>query len=135
VPGDARSASPLEAAWERERDTTRAVVLVGFKRQGNLGLGYLDATLERYGYSVEIVDFEDPPELILATIRRAQPVLVGFSLIFQFYVHRYEALARFLREHGSTRISRSVATFPASAPRRRWRSSLNSTASSDSRGR
>lgn len=94
------AASPLDAAWERERDTTRGVVLVGFKRQGNLGLGYLGATLERYGYPVEIADFEDPPETILETIRRVDPVLVGFSLIFQFYVHRYEAVARFLREHG-----------------------------------
>lgn len=92
--------SPLATAWERERDTTRAVVLVGFKQQGNLGLGYLGATLERYGYPVELVDFEDPPESILAAVRRRDPVLVGFSLIFQFYVHRYEALARYLRANG-----------------------------------
>jgi radical SAM superfamily enzyme YgiQ (UPF0313 family) len=97
---DASSASPLAGAWERDRDTTRSVVLVGFKRQGNLGLGYLGATLERYGYSVAILDFEDSPQTILAAIEERDPVLVGFSLIFQFYVHRYEALARYLRANG-----------------------------------
>jgi anaerobic magnesium-protoporphyrin IX monomethyl ester cyclase len=91
--------SSLTAAENRERDTTRRVVLVGFLRQGNLGLGYLAATLEEQGYHVDVVDFEDAPAGILATIRRAGPVLVGFSLIFQFYVHRFEALARYLRAH------------------------------------
>ena len=33
-------------------------------------------------------------------MRECTPVLVGFSLIFQFYVHRFEALARYLRAAG-----------------------------------
>lgn len=92
--------SQLALAAARERDTTRSVVLVGFKRLGNLGLGYLAATLESQGYEVEVVDFEDPPEVVLATVVGCEPILVGFSLIFQFYVDRYEALARYLRERG-----------------------------------
>ena len=94
------AASPLAVAGARQRDTSRAVVLIGFKRQGNLGLGYLTATLERYGYPVEILDFEDPADVILATIQRVDPVLVGFSLIFQFYVQRFEELACYLRTNG-----------------------------------
>jgi anaerobic magnesium-protoporphyrin IX monomethyl ester cyclase len=93
-------APSFAAARERERDATRSVVLIGFKQQGNLGLGYLAATLEAVGYHVEVLDFEAPDAETLATIRRLDPVVVGFSLIFQFYVHRFEELARYLRASG-----------------------------------
>lgn len=94
------SGSLLALAAARERDTSRTVVLIGFKRLGNLGLGYLAATLEAQGYEVEVADFEDPPQALLETIRRTDPVLVGFSLIFQFYIDRFEALASYLRGAG-----------------------------------
>jgi anaerobic magnesium-protoporphyrin IX monomethyl ester cyclase len=98
---DLTALSPYAAAADRERDATRSVVLIGFKRQGNLGLGYLAATLEAHGYGVEVIDVEEPAEVVLEAVRRLDPVAVGFSLIFQFYVHRFEALARALREDGA----------------------------------
>jgi anaerobic magnesium-protoporphyrin IX monomethyl ester cyclase len=97
---DRAAESPYARASGRERNTSRGVVLIGFKRQGNLGLGYLAAALEEQGYDVEVVDFEESAESILATVRREEPILVGFSLIFQFHVHRFEALARYLRAGG-----------------------------------
>ena len=84
----------------RARRTDRPVLLIGFLRQGNLGLGYLSAVLRQNGYRVEVLDFEDDPDTLLAAARDLQPVLVGFSLIFQFYVLRFEALAARLREGG-----------------------------------
>ncbi|QNI34123.1 cobalamin B12-binding domain-containing protein [Alloacidobacterium dinghuense] len=84
----------------RPRDASRAVVLIGFKRQGNLGLGYLASTLRARGYRVDILDFEDPYEEIEAAVLSAQPVLVGFSLIFQFYIVRFERLMCRLRADG-----------------------------------
>ncbi len=93
-------AAGLTPARARRRDTSRTVVLVGFKRQGNLGLGYLAATLEEFGYRVEVVDFEAPASAVVEAVRRLDPVLVGFSLIFQFHVHRFEALAGRLRAGG-----------------------------------
>ena len=86
----------------RERNTARAVVLVGFRRAGNLGLGYLASTLRARGYRVEILEFEDTFETILAAIRRHDPIVVGFSLIFQFYVDCYAAMIRALRAYGVT---------------------------------
>jgi radical SAM superfamily enzyme YgiQ (UPF0313 family) len=109
-------AGHLHAAASRERDQTRSVVLVGFKRQGNLGLGYLAATLSMQGYRVEVVDFEDPKELILAIIESVDPVLVGFSLIFQFYVDRFEALAAYLRQNGVTCHFTMGGHFPSLSP-------------------
>ena len=78
----------------------QSVVLVGFLAQGNLGLGYLAATLRREGHSVAVLDFESPPEAILATIERERPILVGFSLIFQFYIRRFGRLIGYLRDAG-----------------------------------
>ena len=89
---------PNEA--ERERDTSRPVMLVGFQHQGNLGLGYLTSVLRQYGYSVHVVDIEQEPEEIVKTARKINPVLIGFSLIFQFFIERYGELLHDLRAHG-----------------------------------
>lgn len=87
---------------DRKRDISRPVVLVGFRRAGNLGLGYLASTLRARGYRVAILEFEDDFENILAAIRDLDPILVGFSLIFQFYIKRYAAMIRALRLRGIT---------------------------------
>jgi anaerobic magnesium-protoporphyrin IX monomethyl ester cyclase len=79
---------------------TGSVVLIGFQEQENLGLGYLAAALRREGRAVTIVDFQEDHKTILDIIRREQPIVVGFSLIFQFYVHRFGELIRYLRAHG-----------------------------------
>jgi anaerobic magnesium-protoporphyrin IX monomethyl ester cyclase len=88
------------AAPGSSRDTRRPVVLVGFQDQGNLGLGYLAAVLEQHGYRVMIFDFESDTEQMLRSIRELDPLLVGFSLIFQFYIHRFETLINRLRQGG-----------------------------------
>lgn len=90
--------SPADAG--RERDTSRPVMLVGFQHQGNLGLGYLAAVLRRYGYTVHVVDIEQEPEQILKTAQELNPILIGFSLIFQFFIDRYAALLYVLRANG-----------------------------------
>ena len=85
---------------EVERNTSRPVMLVGFQNQGNLGLGYLAAVLRKYGYSVHVVDIEQEPEKILMAALEIKPVLIGFSLIFQFFIDRYAALLYLLRANG-----------------------------------
>jgi len=84
------------------RDTSRSVMLIGFQEQANLGLGYLAATLRREGYSVTVLDFEQERERILAAAKSLNPVLIGFSLIFQFYVKIFDALIGYLRDSGVT---------------------------------
>lgn len=117
MPVDPAVLSPFAAACRAQRDASRSVVLVGFAREGNLGLGYLAATLSDRGYHVEVIDFEDTHEHVLEVVRRRDPVLVGFSLIFQFYVHRFEALARYLREHGVRCHFTIGGHFPSLSPR------------------
>src|ERR1043165_8071071 len=84
----------------RERDTSRPVMLIGFQHQGNLGLGYLAAVLRQYGYSVQVVDIEQAPEDILRLALEIKPLLIGFSLIFQFFIDRFGALAQAMRAVG-----------------------------------
>jgi anaerobic magnesium-protoporphyrin IX monomethyl ester cyclase len=110
------AASPFAQVCRGERDASRTVVLVGFQGQGNLGIGYLAATLSAQGYAVELVEFEAGPAVVLDVVRRADPVLVGFSLIFQFYVRRYEQLARHLRAHGVTCHFTIGGHFPSLSP-------------------
>src|SRR6266571_3441871 len=109
-------ASPLAVAATRQRDVSRAVVLIGFKRQGNLGLGYLAATLEAFGYRAEVLDFEEPAESVLATVRYLEPIAIGFSLIFQFYVDRFTQLAQYLRANGVTCHFTIGGHFPSLSP-------------------
>ena len=78
----------------------RPVVLIGFQSMGNLGLGYLAATLRAAGYDVRVLDIELPQAALVAAVRGADPMLVGFSLIFQFYVRRYAKLMAALRAAG-----------------------------------
>jgi len=85
---------------ERARDTSRPVVLVGFQRHSNLGIGYLAATLQAWGYRVEVFDFEADRKQILEATKVLNPVLIGFSLIFQSYISWFGSLIRYLRDNG-----------------------------------
>jgi len=77
-----------------------SVVLIGFQEQGNLGIGYVAAMLMREGCAVRILDFRQPRHSILSVIQEEDPLLVGFSLIFQYYTSEFRGLAAFLRENG-----------------------------------
>ncbi len=79
---------------------SKTVMLVGCVDQGNLGIGYLAATLIGRGYSVQIIDFRKGPEGILEAVKSAQPILIGFSLSFQYYLPGFAKLASHLRAHG-----------------------------------
>lgn len=93
-----------------------AVVLIGFQKMGNLGLGYLSAVLRQAGFRVQVVDIEAPEAEILAAVKALDPVLVGFSLIFQFYIRRYGALMAMLRENGVDAHFTMGGHYPSLAP-------------------
>lgn len=82
--------------------TQQPVLLIGFLNQGNLGLGYLAATLRQAGYRVEILDIEQDVASLCQAAQALRPLLIGFSLIFQFYLPRFATLAERLREYDQT---------------------------------
>jgi anaerobic magnesium-protoporphyrin IX monomethyl ester cyclase len=103
---------------ESTRAVSRPVMLVGFVAQENLGLGYLASVLRERGYGVEIVDFELDPERICEIAKSLDPLLIGFSLIFQFYVERFQALMVLLRNAGITCHFTAGGHFPSLSHRK-----------------
>jgi anaerobic magnesium-protoporphyrin IX monomethyl ester cyclase len=81
-------------------DTSRPVVLIGVQHEGSLGLGYLASTLRQHGHTVEVFDAAAEPRTIASQLRGSNPLLVHFSLVFQFHLDSYAALARSLRAQG-----------------------------------
>jgi anaerobic magnesium-protoporphyrin IX monomethyl ester cyclase len=84
----------------RRGNTSRPVMLIGFQDQGNLGLGYLASTVSSYGYRVAVYDVETESARLLEAAQTLHPILIGFSLIFQFYIHRFNDLIEYLRRNG-----------------------------------
>jgi len=78
------------------------VVLIGYQDQGNLGMGYLAAVLQQKGREVDMIDIRDSAESIAARLISRQPLVVGFSLIFQYFLPQYRRLAAHLRSAGIT---------------------------------
>jgi radical SAM superfamily enzyme YgiQ (UPF0313 family) len=77
-----------------------SVVLVAFGEEENLGVGYLMSVLNGAGISCRMIDFRYDNEEILAGIRRDNPVVVGFSVIFEIYLGEFAQLAKCLRQGG-----------------------------------
>ena len=83
-------------------DDCPEVTLIGYQDQGNLGMGYLAAVLQRAGRTVEMLDIRDGPEAIGARLTARQPTVIGLSLIFQYFLPQYRRLATHLRRIGIT---------------------------------
>lgn len=78
----------------------KKVVFIAYEDQTNLGVGYLSSMLLSKGVDVKIVDFGLREDEIGREVKKADPILVGFSLIFQYHTFRLRELARYLRENG-----------------------------------
>lgn len=65
-------------------------------------MGYLAAVLQGQGWSVDMIDIRNSVESIAARLLPRQPLVVGFSLIFQYYLPQYQRLAEHLRSVGIT---------------------------------
>ena len=76
------------------------VVIIAFKEFDNLGVGYLDSVLSRDGYETLIIDFRNGREEILKEIYALNPLIIGFSVIFQYYIYAFRELVCYLREQG-----------------------------------
>jgi anaerobic magnesium-protoporphyrin IX monomethyl ester cyclase len=95
---------------------TRNIVFVAFQDQPNLGIGYLTSTLHRHDFDVELLDFRSGPEAILERIRELDPLLIGLSIIYQYYTPDFAELTRELREHGVTCPICAGGHFPSLEP-------------------
>jgi radical SAM superfamily enzyme YgiQ (UPF0313 family) len=76
------------------------VILIAFKEFDNLGVGYLASVLSKEGYDPLMVDFRDGREKILQIIKKLKPLIVGFSVIFQYHIYEFKELIAYLRRSG-----------------------------------
>jgi len=58
------------------------VAFISFQEQDNLGIGYIASVLLQNGFKIKIIDVRLGREKVLEEIRRLDPRVVGFSLIF-----------------------------------------------------
>jgi anaerobic magnesium-protoporphyrin IX monomethyl ester cyclase len=76
------------------------VVLVAFREFDNLGVGYIASVLSEAGYECLIIDFKKNREEILTLLVNQKPIIVGFSVIFQYHIYEFKKLIGFLRKGG-----------------------------------
>ena len=76
------------------------IVLVAFQEQDNLGVGYLAAVLHRNGFDVRLLDFRLGEDEIIRRELEIDPLVVGFSIIFQYHLHEFRGLIELLRRRG-----------------------------------
>jgi len=78
------------------------VVFIAFEERDNLGVGYLASVLSDTGYDSIILDFRSPRGAIINEIQRLKPILLGFSVIFQYHIDEFIDLVKYLRGNGVT---------------------------------
>ncbi len=76
------------------------VIFISYDEQDNLGVSYLSTMLSLRGYKVKIVDFKLNKEEIYKQIKNVDPIIIGFSLIFQYHFFRMYEIAKYLRKNG-----------------------------------
>ena len=95
---------------------TAAIALIGYQDQGNLGMGYLSAVLQRRGHSVLMIDVRNGAAKIAERLVAQRPLVVGFSLIFQVFLPQFRKLARRLRAAGINSHFTIGGHFPSLCP-------------------
>jgi len=105
------------------------VLLIGYEEWENLGLRSIAAFLAERGVKVTIESCDRASrEDILTAIRRQDPRIIGFSLIFQRMLYEFAELVAYLRENGITAHFTMGGHFPSIE----YRKTLESTPGLDS---
>ena len=78
------------------------VVFIVKKEYYNIGIGYMAAVLKQEGFETEIIDFCAERSEILKQLKNIKPLIVGFSVIYQYHIDQFIKLIRFLRKGGIT---------------------------------
>jgi radical SAM superfamily enzyme YgiQ (UPF0313 family) len=78
------------------------VVFITVLDYDNLGVGYMASLLSGNGFHTRILDFNMKKPKLLKIIRKLDPLLIGFSVIFHNYIERFARLIDYLRINGIT---------------------------------
>jgi len=95
-----RSTDPVRIPHIAAGIAPQKVLLLGFQDQDNLGLRYLMSAVNSSGHHASIMTYGSDPDIILQHLRRDEPDVVGFSLIFQYMAADFGRVIQALREVG-----------------------------------
>jgi anaerobic magnesium-protoporphyrin IX monomethyl ester cyclase len=76
------------------------VVFVASQEYSNLGIGYMAALLSEAGFKSTVIDIRNTKEKILDILKKLDPVLIGFSVIYQYHIDWFVGLVSYLRDNG-----------------------------------
>ena len=76
------------------------VVFITVMDYDNLGVGYMASLLSAKGFDTQVLDFSIRESDILKILQKADPLIIGFSVIFHNYIDKFAELIRYLREKG-----------------------------------
>lgn len=94
-------------------------LFVGYENQENLGLRYIMAYIENRGFRTALVPFTPgDPAYVIDAIKKGTPVMVGFSIIFQYTLQEFGQLMEALREQGIRAHFTAGGHFPSLRPER-----------------
>lgn len=93
------------------------VAFIVFCEQDNLGVGYITSILLNTGYRVKMIDFRLGKDRILEELRRSEPLVVGFSIIFQYHIDEFRELITYLRLQGIHAHFCAGGHYPSLRPR------------------
>ncbi len=78
------------------------VLFVAFEEFDNLGIRYISSVLAGNDFRIRIIDIRKGKKRILEAVRDINPLIIGFSVVYQYYIMRFRETARFLRNKGIT---------------------------------
>jgi anaerobic magnesium-protoporphyrin IX monomethyl ester cyclase len=79
---------------------THTVVFIASREYDNLGIGYMAALLSGAGFTTKVIDFLKNKDDILRTVEKINPLIIGFSVIFEYHIKQFIDLVISLREKG-----------------------------------
>lgn len=80
--------------------SSQSVFIIAFGELDNLGVGYLMSALNDSGIESRMIDFRYDNDEILLNLRRHDPLVVGFSVIYESYFNQFAGLIKYLRNGG-----------------------------------
>lgn len=80
--------------------SAQLVTFIAFEEFDNLGIGYMASVLTDAGYNIEVIDIRQRKKEILDVIKSTDPLIIGFSVIFQNHINDFAELVRYLRKAG-----------------------------------
>lgn len=78
------------------------IVFIAVTDYDNLGVGYMAALLGNAGYQTRTINFRGRKSTILKILKKLDPLLIGFSVIYHGYLNQFIELTEFLRQGGIT---------------------------------